>query len=301
VAGSGQTWIEVRIHVSRQFASQIESLLASLGALSITLTDQADNPVLEPAVGETPLWPEVFVTGLFDDQINPQAVRSMLNRAPGISTDGQILFLTLNDRDWERAWLDNFKPMKFGENLWIVPGGQQAPEPDANIIELDPGLAFGSGTHPTTRMCLEWLDAQALKGKIVIDFGCGSGVLGLAAALKGAQGVVCIDNDPQALLATRENAHRNRVGSIVRTTDCGQPGISCADVVVANILAGTLVDLAPALCLALKPGGNIALSGILKEQAGQVSSIYSQWLENIEQIKLEDWVLISGKRRERDT
>ena len=305
MTGSGQTWLEFRVQVASEFASRLESLMASLGALSITLTDLADTPVLEPGVGETPLWPDLFVTGLFESQADAAQLKSILCRAPGVFSDQQVGLSTLDDRDWERVWMEDFGPMQFGRDLWIMPGQQQAPEPGATVIELDPGLAFGSGSHPTTRLCLEWIDAQTFQGATVIDFGCGSGVLGIAAALKGAVTVMCVDNDPQALLATNENAARNHVGSNIVTSDGTQfapgsgPG-NIADVMLANILAGTLVKLAPVLCSALKPGGLIALSGILDEQAEEVIGVYKQWLEDMKQSDLEGWVLISGKRKELD-
>ncbi len=275
--------------------------MASLGALSITLTDLADTPVLEPGVGETPIWPEVVVTGLFERPADVDDFKSIFCRAPGVESPHQLGFSPLDDRDWERAWLADFKPMKFGKDTWIVPGEQWAPDPGATVIKLDPGLAFGSGTHPTTRLCMEWIDSQDFQDSSVIDFDCGSGVLGVAAALKGAAAVLSIDNDPQSLAATRDNATRNRVETRLETAEITRLGENCADVILANILAGTLVKLAPILCSALKPGGLIVLSGILKEQAGEVSGEFTRWLEGIKQTTLEDWVLISGKHREQNT
>jgi ribosomal protein L11 methyltransferase len=299
VSESGQTWIEASIHVSSEYALQIETLLASMDVLSITLTDPADTPVLEPGVGETPLWPDVVVTGLFSSETNIDELRSTLARAPGVAAIAGVGISILGDRDWARAWLAEFKPMKFGRDLWIVPGGQQAPDPQATIIKLDPGLAFGSGTHPTTRLCLEWIDEQNLQARSFMDYGCGSGILGIAAALKGASKVVCIDNDPQALIATNDNAARNGVESRVITAGPDRQETTTFDVIAANILAGTLLKLAPVLCSALKPGGLIALSGILKDQAEELVREYAGWLDDIEQRNLEDWVLISGKRKER--
>ena len=209
-----------------------------------------------------------------------------------------IVLSEVGDKDWERAWLDVFKPMQFGEKLWIIPGGQQPPDPDATNIELDPGLAFGSGTHPTTRLCLEWIDEQDMTGQTVIDFGCGSGILGIAAALKGADSVLCVDNDPQALLATDENAARNHVANRIITMDAAAFDGAGVDVILANILAGTLVQLAPRLCTALKPGGRIALSGILSEQSAQVSKAYSDSLVDLQVQALEEWVLIGGRKQE---
>jgi ribosomal protein L11 methyltransferase len=240
------------------------------------------------------------VTGLFGNETNIEALGATLARAPGVTGEDGVGISVLGDRDWEKAWLADFKPMKFGRHLWIVPGGQQAPDPQATIIKLDPGLAFGSGTHPTTRLCLEWIDEQNLAGKSFLDYGCGSGILGIAAALKGAAEVTCIDNDPQALLATNDNAMRNSVKDSVHTAGSDWQETNTIDVLAANILAGTLLKLAPVLCSALKPDGRIALSGILKEQAEEVASEYARWLDDIEQRSLEDWVLISGKRKEQE-
>ena len=292
------TWCKVDVRVSNKHVQMLESLLESQGALSVTLTDMADTPMLEPGVGETPLWSEVVVSGLFDSQVPMDRLRAVLSLAPGVASEQQISFDSVQDRDWERAWMDNFKPMKFGHDLWIVPGEQQVPDTAVTVIRLDPGLAFGSGTHPTTRLCLEWIDAQTMQDCSVIDFGCGSGVLGIAAALKGARKVVCVDNDPQALTATRDNAQRNGVADRIETLDAEQFSGVHADIIVANILSGTLVEFASVLCAALNPGGLMALSGILPEQAGEVSGAYEQWLGDIQEVLLDDWVLISGRLRD---
>jgi ribosomal protein L11 methyltransferase len=293
-----KAWIEARVQVTRRHAAQVESLLESQGALSIVLTGLADTPVLEPGVGETPLWPDVMVSGLFDSHASMDQLAAVLSLAPGVNSGRQISFVTVRDRDWERAGLAELKPLKFGNGLWIVPGGQPVPDPGATVMRLDPGLAFGSGTHPTTRLCLEWIDARAMEDRTVIDYGCGSGVLGIAAALKGAASVLCIDNDPQALVATRDNARRNGVLDRIEALSAVQPRAGTADVILANILAGTLTGLAPELCTALKPGGRIALSGILQEQADEVSRAYERWLDQIKLEAREEWVLISGRLRE---
>jgi len=293
---SEKVWLQARVQVSGQFSAQLESLMEREGALAITLTDVADSPVLEPGVGETPLWPEVMVTGLFDGGTPSEPLRLVLAHAPGVASGIQPVFSTLEDRDWERAWMDDFGPMKFGDGLWIVPGGQPAPDTKATVLWLDPGLAFGTGTHPTTRLCLEWIDARSFNNTMrVIDYGCGSGVLGVAAALKGAEKVVCVDHDPQALLATRENALRNGVSEKIETIDAKDFVDRPADVVLANILAGTLIELAPLLSSALKDGGELVLSGILKQQACEVSGAYKQWFGDMQMKTLEDWVLLSGK------
>jgi ribosomal protein L11 methyltransferase len=294
-------WKQLEARVPHEHVADLENLLEELGALSVTLTDPEDTPVLEPGVGETPLWPDVVVAALFDFEADSNALLAAISVAGGINEASRIRISKVEDKDWERAWMDDFHPMKFGDDLWIVPGGQEAPEPESTIIKLDPGLAFGSGTHPTTRLCLEWIDRQILDGLTVIDFGCGSGILGIAAALKKAARVWGVDNDPQALIATADNAARNQVEETVVTLSADAFSAGKAEVIVANILAGTLVQLAPMLCSHLKPGGRIALSGILKDQAAEVRECYSQYLRDIQTVNLEDWVLISGIRRESET
>jgi ribosomal protein L11 methyltransferase len=292
-----QAWVEVRVEVPRANTAQLESLLESQGALSITLSDPADTPVLEPGVGETPLWPDVVVTGLFHEGVAQDRLAAVLSLAPGVDSATQIRFRSFEDQDWERAWMDDFQPMKFGRSLWIVPGDLPAPEPTDTILRLDPGLAFGSGTHPTTRLCMEWIDAHDMKGARVTDFGCGSGVLGIAAALRGAARVTCVDNDPQALVATRENAQRNGVLDKMEMIAADDFNGERDDFLLANILAGTLVELAPRLCEAVSPGGKMALSGILPDQADDVSAAYRPWMVLEEPVVLEDWVLLHGSRR----
>jgi ribosomal protein L11 methyltransferase len=290
-------WKQIKVRVLREQVAALEGLLEEHGALSVTLTDPDDTPVLEPGVGETPLWPKVVVTGLFDDGHETDELVASLS---DFASMADIEFSKVADKDWERAWLDDFHPMQFGSELWIIPGDQEPPDPGATNIELDPGLAFGSGTHQTTRLCLEWIDAQAFEGKSVIDFGCGSGILGIATALKGAKPVLCVDNDPQALQATDDNAARNRVADRVETLDSSAFTGKAADIILANILAGTLVQLMPLLCNALKPGGRIALSGILEDQTEQVRSAYVDQITDIEVRTLDEWVLISGNKRVAD-
>lgn len=287
-------WKQITVRVPREQVAALETMLEEHGALSVTLTDPGDTPVLEPGVGETPLWPKVVVTALLD---HGHEIDDLIAVVSEFASMSDIEISEVADKDWERAWLDDFRPMQFGKDLWIIPGGQEPPDPGATNIELDPGLAFGSGTHPTTRLCLEWIDAQSFTGKSVIDFGCGSGILGIAAALKGAERVLCVDNDPQALLATDENAARNKVSDRVEVHDPKAFSAHGEDIILANILAGTLVKLAPLLCEALSQGGRIALSGILKEQAEQVCSAYKEHISDIEVRTQDEWVLISGIKR----
>lgn len=308
-------WAEVRVCLPGDFSAGAEALLESLGALALTLVDPADRPVLEPAPGETPLWPVVELRGLFEAQVDRAAVVQRLLETPDIGGVSEISWRVVEDRDWERAWMDRFRPMRFGERLWIVPGGMagvapgnpsafppslgvEAPaDPDAVIVKLDPGLAFGTGTHPTTAQCLEWIDGQEMNGRIVIDYGCGSGVLGIAAALKGARQVVSIDIDPQALEATAENARRNGVAARILCQEPGEAHGDAADVLFANILAGTLVELAPRLGACLRPGGRIVLAGILAEQADAVAAAYAVDFGQMTHVIREGWVRLEGVRK----
>ena len=269
-------WLQLSVRVPRERAPLVESLLSGQGAQSVTLQDDGDHPVLEPGVAETPLWPRIRVQALFSGDANLESLQRVLALVPGLERPQQVTFETLDDRDWERAWLDRFRPMRFGRRLWIVPGGQDAPEPDAVNLHLDPGLAFGTGTHPTTRLCLGWLDGWPLEGREVLDYGCGSGVLGIAAVLLGATRATCVDHDPQALSATRENADRNGVAARVRALAPMDDGIDPADVVLANILAAPLIELAPRLQALLLPGGALVLSGILAHQANDVAAAYAE-------------------------
>ncbi len=297
-------WAEVSLSVPREQAEQAERALEEQGALAITFEDQADHPVLEPAVGTAPLWPVVQIRGLFEQDVDRSAILTGL--LAGLLADGimqrpdAINWREVADQDWERAWMDRFAPMRFGQHLWIVPSGMSAPDdPLALQLKLDPGLAFGTGTHPTTALCLEWIDAMDFQGLQVLDFGCGSGVLGIAAALKGAASVCCVDNDPQALLATADNAHRNGVSERIRC--ClpedwtANPDAGPYDVIVANILAGPLMQLAPQLSAVLKPDAHIVLSGILQHQAAEVAAAYARSCGSMQQEQREEWVRLHGQ------
>ena len=290
------SWLELSVRVSRDNAALVESLLQNEPVLALTLTDDADDPVLEPGVGETPLWPSVGITALFDGDTPVEPLTRMLSLVPGVDRPQQVNFRYFEDQEWERVCLDRFIPMQFGKNLWIVPGNRKAP-PEANfVLRLDPGLAFGTGTHPTTRLCLQWVDGHDFRGQSVLDFGCGSGVLGIAAAIKGAAEVICVDNDPQALIATRDNADRNQVASKIKGLMPAQFKPVDADVVLANILAGPLIDLAPVLLASLRPGGAMVLSGILEEQAQEVSEAYRRSLDHIQVTTDDGWVRLYGQK-----
>ncbi|MFC1689470.1 50S ribosomal protein L11 methyltransferase [Pseudomonadota bacterium] len=291
------SWTEISISVAREATPQAEEALEGVGALAITLQDDEDNPVLEPDPGATPLWPTVHVRGLFVQGVEKHTILAALRDVPGADRPENIRWRNVDEQDWERAWMDRFAPMKFGSRLWIVPGGMSIPHDPANIeIQLDPGLAFGTGTHPTTALCLEWLDGIDVAALTVVDYGCGSGILGIAAALKGARKVVCVDNDPQALEATADNAARNGVDHMLSCHLPDAVGRLQADVVLANILADPLVSLAARLTGFLRPGGQLALSGILEDQAQGVLDAYRGVLEQVSISQQEEWVLLEGRR-----
>lgn len=290
------TWLELSVRVARQHAALVETLLQNEPVLALTMTDDADDPVLEPGVGETPLWPSVCVTALFDGETPVEPLTHILSLVPGVDWPHQVSFRKFENQQWERVWMDRFKPMQFGRDLWIVPGGSEVPPQAVHVLKLDPGLAFGTGTHPTTRLCLEWIDGHDFTGETVLDYGCGSGVLGIATAIKGASKVICIDNDPQALTATQDNAQRNGVQDAIECLAPEQFSPRTADVVLANILAGPLIELAPRLCATLAKDGSIALSGLLDGQAPEVADAYAGAVPNLAKRVMDGWVLLTGTR-----
>lgn len=287
-------WLQLVFDSDRERAPELEDALLELGALSVTLQDNADEPVLEPGVGETPLWSETRLLALFDEGTDPDAViaalREQLPALPNWRAE------RVEDQAWERAWMDDFQPQRFGARLWVCPSWCEPPDPDGVILALDPGLAFGTGTHPTTALCLEWLDGQPLAGATVVDYGCGSGILAIAALLLGAERAVAVDNDPQALIATRDNAERNGIAPerLVTCLPDALPAGTVAEVVVANILAGPLQELAPTLAGLCAPGGRLALSGILAEQAEAVAAAYRTRFALAEPATRAEWVRLDG-------
>ena len=288
-------WLQAHLTVTREQSPLIELLFENLGALSVTLLDAADEPMLEPAPGETPLWTSTRITGLFDGSTNPDRLRSLIDQAVNTDTSRHLQLEVLEDQAWERAWLDHFQPIRFGERLWICPTGKQVCADDPVVIRLDPGLAFGTGTHPTTALCLEWLDSADVQGKTLVDFGCGSGILAIAALKLGAAQVIAVDHDPQAIIATNNNAERNNVSDrlLAVSSDDFQP--QHADIVMANILANILIELAPLISGLVKPGGKLVLSGILHDQAAKVISAYNECSFTAPAQK-EDWVRLQAQR-----
>jgi ribosomal protein L11 methyltransferase len=290
-------WAEVSLSVDREAAELAEQALEDRGALAITFQDQANDPVLEPALGTAPLWPVVKVRGLFTPEVDRNSVMKGLLACGVVERPDAINWRVVDDQDWERAWMDDFRPMRFGSKLWIVPSGMQGPDdPQAALLKLDPGLAFGTGTHPTTSLCLQWIDGQDFQGKRVLDFGCGSGVLGIATAIKGAQSVCCVDNDPQAIEATMENARRNEVSDRVQCQLPENWQEARYDVVLANILAAPLIELAPQLCRCLDAGAYIVLSGILSHQSASVAAAYFEYCGELQAQQLEDWIRLEGHK-----
>ena len=289
-------WIQTHLVVDKSRAPLIELLFENLGALSVTLGDAGDEPMLEPAPGETPLWSATRVTGLFSGDTDIDGLRSAINQALNRETGQQLQLEVLEDRDWERAWLERFRPMRFGKRLWICPSGHRVEQPDAAVVDLDPGLAFGTGTHPTTALCLEWLDGAALAGRTLIDYGCGSGVLAIAALKLGAAHAVGVDHDPQAILASRDNAQRNGVSERLELFLDRDFRATPAPLVVANILANVLIELQPRLGPLVAPGGELVLSGILREQAEEVIDAYRDTLRFDEPVERDGWVLLHALR-----
>lgn len=297
-------FLELSLRVRAEDEHRAENALMDLGALSVTLLDaDAATPnekaVLEPGVGETPLWPEITLLALFPEGTVAELVLHALESFDDAIDLSQADFREVADQDWERAWMDQYEPLKFGRRTWIVPWNMDAPPEarDGVIVRLDPGLAFGSGTHPTTALCLQWLDSLVLRDKAVLDFGCGSGILALAALKLGAKEAVGVDNDPQALLATADNAERNGVGDRLRVYSPEDEPADTYPVVVANILAVALDALAPLLASRVQPGGVIALSGILHGQEGELLARYAEWFDQLEAVQEGDWMRITGVRR----
>jgi len=306
------SWIQISITTTKTNTETAEDCLFAQGALTVTLSDAADQPILEPEPGQTPIWNDAIVTGLFPAEIETKLIQTalescLLNKvnsdenAPAVTITHEIL----EDQNWTRAWMEHYQPMQFGERLWVCPWHLDPPDESAVNLRLDPGLAFGTGTHPTTALCLRWLGDNISNNinehRTLLDFGCGSGILAIAARLLGLPQTDCVDIDPQALLATQDNASANHVSE---NTDVFLPddynkqhSDTQYDIVAANILSGPLAELAPQLAHHCKTGGNIILSGILQQQAETVRDVYSRYFDMDEAVIDEDWVLLHGIRQ----
>lgn len=291
-------WIQIRINSTNHQAEVISDYLEELGSVSVTFMDSQDTPIFEPLPGETRLWGNTDVIALFDAETDMQSIVQALQKAGHLSKDTAYKIEQIEDKDWEREWMDNFHPMKFGQRLWICPSWREVPDKNAVNVMLDPGLAFGTGTHPTTALCLEWLDSLDLEGKTVIDFGCGSGILAIAALKLGAKSAIGIDIDPQAILASRNNAEQNGVENRLELFLAKDAPVDLqADVVIANILAGPLKELAPTISQLVKPQGKLGLSGILETQASSVCQAYES-VFNLDPVLIkEEWSRITGQRK----
>ncbi len=286
-----ERWLQAAVNCPQAAVAAVEAEFERLGAL-VTWTQGADDEeILEPAPGATPLWESVRVTAL----LPPELPRDQVTAAfPG----ADLHFEIVADRDWDAEWRRTLKPLRFGQRLWVCPVGQACPDPAGISVLLEPGLAFGTGTHPTTAMCLAWLDSQPLAGQRVLDYGCGSGILAIGALALGAREAVAVDIDPQALIATIDNAARN--GCEARLT-AGMPAellpaahLNSFDVLVANILSGPLVGLAPELRRFSRAGTRVALSGILADQATEVIAAFQPWAPLAIADEQGGWVLLTG-------
>ena len=290
-------YLLVTVEVERQYAEPVEDTLLELGALSCTFEDATDTPIHEPEPGKTPLWNAVEITGMFAETTDGELVASLLQSQVEAVQRSNIALKDLQGRAWERVWMEDFKPIEINPRLWVVPTFCDPPDPAAVNITIDPGLAFGSGTHATTSLCLQWLGEQDLAGRTVIDYGCGSGILAVAAALLGASRVYAYDIDEQALLATSENAQRNQVADKIEIchTDGSLP--TGTDFIVANILLGPLLQLPGRFAQLLKESGRLGMSGVLTEQVATLAAVYAKQFQHVETEIQDQWVLYSTKNQ----
>ncbi len=288
-------FLSVRLNLDRIDPDAAEAACFAAGAVSVTFTDRCDDAVLEPAPGEIRLWPATRLEALFAQDAASAQTNAGLATALGVPA-ASLEVVAVADRAWEREWLADFHAMRFGHRLFVCPTHECVDEPDAVVMTLDPGLAFGTGTHPTTALCLEWLDAHMQSGATVIDFGCGSGILGIAAVLLGAARADAFDIDPQALIATRDNAANNDVEDRVHTHATADTLPRTADIVLANILSGPLIELAPQLSARVMKGGALVLAGLLSSQADDVAAAYRPWIDLRPGGERDGWQLLAGAR-----
>jgi ribosomal protein L11 methyltransferase len=292
-------WLQLRLDTEPDRVETLEALLLASGSVAVTLEDNADQALLEPGPGETPLWRRTRLTGLYPADTDMQQVLAGFPEAVLAGCNQRVEIL--EDKDWEREWMQHYRPMRFGKRLWVCPSWLEPPQPEACNLLLDPGLAFGTGTHPTTALCLEQLDGMALDGAAVVDYGCGSGILAVASLKLGASRVLGVDNDPQALTASRSNARRNGIED--RRLELCLPGAAgidrwagAAEVVVANILAGPLQALSDTLLALLAPGGTLMLAGLLETQAPALCEHYREYLQLAPVQRQDGWVCLRGAR-----
>ncbi len=287
-------WHQISITSNETSASAISDFFSEIGAVSVTYMSAAATPVYEPNIGETKIWEQTKVIALFELDATPELIKDLLFQqfTSDIISDWHAEIL--EDQTWERSWMEHYQPMCFGNHLWVYPSGQEQYSADTVSLILDPGLAFGTGTHPTTALCLEWLANNDVTGKTVIDFGCGSGILAVAAILLGAKEAHAIDIDPQALTATIENAQKNQVASKIKTYLPEEFNAFAVDIVLANILAKPLIELSANISALVRPQGQLILSGILTEQASSVSNTYQTEFKVSSPIIQDDWCRLDG-------
>lgn len=288
-------WRELSFTLPSELADPVSQFLEEQGAQAVTLSESGDEPLFEPPPGEVPLWQRVRLTALFSVEDDTEAIATRLKQQFSGLTEWE--HGTLQDQPWERVWLEHFHPLGFGR-LWICPSGQKPPEQDAICLTLDPGLAFGTGTHPTTALCLQWLAQQNLNGLTILDYGCGSGILAIAALLLGARRAIACDIDPQALTATRDNADKNQVAGCLECCYPQEISELTVDLLLANILAGPLVELAETLSAKVSKGGRIVLSGILAQQVDEVIGAYDPWFQFDPPVIQEEWARLCGIRNQ---
>lgn len=288
-------WVQIRFPVEQQHTDEISDFLMDLGSVSVTFTALDDEAIFELFPGDKKMWQMSHCVGLFDATTDLSIVAAALSQHPTFQQPPQFNIEQVEDKDWEREWMDNFHPMQFGQRLWICPSWREIPDPEACNVILDPGLAFGTGTHATTALCLKWLEAMDLAGKTVLDFGCGSGILAIAALKLGAKRAIGIDIDPKAITASKENAERNKVEDLIELyLPQDAPQFDC-DVIVANILAGPLKELQSVIVSYGNQGTALALSGILAEQADAVAASYQESVTLNPTTQEDEWVRIDGK------
>ena len=289
-------WLQISFQIEKSQADLISEVLTGLGSLSITYSDTLDDAIYEPPVGQTPLWDNVTVNALFSTDVNQEDIKASIFEICNVNA---LTSFILKDRVWEDECKKDFHSMKFGENLWVCPSWESQAElpSDAIIINMDPGLAFGTGSHQTTSLCLEYLDNNPPKNIDVIDFGCGTGILAIAAAKLGASRVLAIDNDPQAIISSKDNVINNQCESIIKTIHSEDEidFVGC-DLLIANILTNPLIKLAPTFAALVNPDGELLLSGILKKQVDRVVDCYSEYFTNLEVSNIDEWYRVTGTR-----
>lgn len=284
-------WLELRIHTDKTQVSEYEETLEKSDALAVTYADAGDQPILEPEAGSMPLWKNVVVIGLFDAAVDTNRVETSIR---DVDPTASLRWDILEDKIWEREWLKHHQPQKFGNAFWVY---HEPVEDDLSTLLLDPGLAFGTGTHPTTALCLEWISQRSLRDKTVVDFGCGSGILAVASILRGAKSAICVDLDAQALQATRKNAQRNHISDEqLKVYFPNNEPKNLSDILIANILAKPLMQLANSFATKISAGGSMCLSGILVGQEAEIVEQYQPWFDSIQTECVDDWVRISGVR-----